>query len=245
MGKRGTVIRGGESPRRDRPHSSTVDKHTEHKSKTHSRTISSKISHEGAAWLSRMPGTLKRGLFHIFAGLSVAVVALFIPRMVLLTSIGVVTFVFLAFDILRLRSPGINRWFFSHFKWLLREEEASHLTGASYMLVGSLIAFLVFQRDIAVLAICFLAIGDAVATITGKYLGRMSIFGKTVEGDLACFISCVVTGFVFYYAGFNIGLLAILVGSLGATIAEVIPLPINDNLTMPLLAGLAMTMTQL
>ncbi len=36
-----------------------------------------------------------------------------------------------------------------------------------------------------------------------------------------------------------------LVGSVGATIVESMPLPIKDNLTMPLFAGLVMTVMQL
>lgn len=192
-----------------------------------------------------MSSTLKRGLFHIFGGLSVPVAALFLPRMVLLISLGVVTFIFLAFEFLRFRAPGINRWFFSFFKPLLREKEVSRLTGTSYMLIASLIAFLAFQRDIAVLALSFLAVGDPVATIVGKHLGKRRFLGKTVEGDLACFISCLAIGFIFYYAGSNIPLLAILAGSVAASVVEAIPLPINDNLTMPLFAGVVVTMMQL
>ena len=192
-----------------------------------------------------MPSTLKRGLSHIFSGLSVPVAALFLPRTALLVSLGVVTFIFLAFELLRFRAPGINRWFFLFFKPLLRGNEASRLTGASYMLIASLIAFLVFQRDIAMLALCFLAVGDAVATIVGKHIGKRRFLSKTLEGDLACFVSCVAIGFVFYYAGLNIRLLTTLVGSVGATIVEAMPLPINDNLTMPLFAGLVMTVMQL
>jgi len=165
--------------------------------------------------------------------------------MVLLISLGVVTFVFLAFELLRFRAPGINRWFFSFFKPLLREEEALRLTGTSYMLIASLVAFLAFQRDIAVLALSFLALGDALATITGKRIGKGRFRGKTLEGDLACFISCITVGLVFHYAGLNIPLLTILVGAVGATIVEAIPLPINDNLAMPLFAGVVMTVMQL
>jgi len=110
------------------------------------------------------------------------------------------------------------------------------------MLIASLVAFLAFERDIAVLALSFLAVGDAVATIVGKQIGRTRFLGKTVEGDLACFISCVATGFVFYHAGLDIRLLTILVGSLAATFVEAMPLPINDNLTMPISAGVVMTL---
>lgn len=189
--------------------------------------------------------TLKRGLFHIFGGLFFPIVALFLPKVVLVISLGVVTFIFLTFELIRFRAQGVNRWFLSFFQPLLREEEASRLTGTSYMLIASLIAFVVFPRDVAVLALSFLALGDAVATIVGKQMGKRKLLGKTLEGDLACLISCLVIGSVFHYAGLNIRLLTVLVGSVGATIAEAIPLPINDNLTVPLFAGLVMAVAQL
>ena len=188
-----------------------------------------------------MSNTFKRGLFHIFAGLFAPVAALFLPRMILLISLGVATFVFLAIELLRFRVPGVNRWFSAFLKLLLREKESSRLTGASYMLVASLIAFLVFPRDIAVLALSFLAVGDAVATIVGTQIGKRKLLSKTLEGDLACFVSCVMVGFVFYYVGSSVPLLTILIGALSAAIVEAMPLPVDDNLTMPLLAGVVMT----
>jgi len=170
------------------------------------------------------------------------IAALFLPRVVLLSSLGAVTFIFLGFELLRLKAPNINRWFMFYFKPLLREKEESRLTGSSYMLISSLIAFLAFQRDVAVLALAFLAIGDAVGTIVGERIGKRKLLGKTLEGDLACFISCVAIGLVFHYAALNIPLLTILIGSVGATFIEAMPLPINDNLTMPLFAGLVMAL---
>ena len=188
-----------------------------------------------------MSDTLKRGLFHLFCVLSIAVAALFLPRTVLLISLGMVTFIFFAFELIRLKVPGINRWFLSVFKPLIRKEEASRLTGTGYSLAGALIAFLVFPRDVAVLALSFLAVGDAMATIVGKRIGKTRLLGKkTLEGDLACFVSCIAVGFIGYFAGLDISWLVILVGSLAATIAEAVPLPLNDNLTLPLFAGLVM-----
>jgi len=165
--------------------------------------------------------------------------------MAFVISLCVVTCIFLAFELIRLRAPGINTWFLSFFKPLLRREEASRLTGTSYLLIASLIAFLAFQRDVAVLALSFLAVGDAMATIVGKWIGKRKLLGKTLEGDLACFVSCVVIGLVLCHAGVDIPILVILAGSVGASVMEAIPLPINDNLTMPLFAGLVMTVMQL
>lgn len=190
-------------------------------------------------------GTLKRGLFHLFGVLAIAAVGLFLPRLALLISLGVAVFIVVVFELIRLRAPGVNRWFLSVFKPLLREKEASRFTGTSYSLTAAFIAFLVFPRDIAVLALVFLAVGDAMATIVGKRMGKRRLIGKkTLEGSLACLISCIAVGLIGYYAGLDIALLAILAGSLGATIAEAVPLPVNDNLTLPLFAGLVMAAVQ-
>ena len=189
-----------------------------------------------------IPSTVKRGLFHMFGVLFISVAALFLPRTVLLISLGVTTLIFLTFELLRFRGSRINNWFFLHFRPLLREMEASRLTGTSYILIASSIAFLAFERDIAVLAFAFLAVGDPLATIVGKRIGKRRLFGKTLEGNLACFVSCVITGLVFYYAGLNLPWLTILVGAVSATIVQALPLPINDNLTIPLLTGAAMTL---
>ena len=189
-----------------------------------------------------MPNTLKRGLFHIFGGLSVVVAGFLLPRIALLISLGVATAIFLAFELMRFRVSTVNKWFLSNFRALLREEERSRLTGTSYMLVASIVAFLVFDRDVAIIVLSFLAVGDAVATIVGRLIGKRRLLGKTLEGDLACLFSCIVVGLVFHYVGFGIPLLTILVGAVSATIVEAIGLPINDNLTMPLFAGLVMAL---
>jgi dolichol kinase len=174
-----------------------------------------------------------------------AAAGLFLPRLALLIALGVATFIVVTFEFLRLRVAGVNRWFLSVFKPLLREKETSRFTGTSYSLTAALIAFLAFPRDVAVLALVFLAVGDALATVVGKRMGKIRLLGKkTLEGSLACLVSCIIVGLIGYYAGLDVALLAVLAGSLGATIAEAIPLPVNDNLILPLFAGLVMAAVQ-
>jgi dolichol kinase len=119
-------------------------------------------------------------------------------------------------------------------------EEVSHVTTSSYVLLAALVAYLAFGRDIAVLSVCFLAVGDVAAGIVGWHMGRTRLFGKALEGDLACLVSCLATGFLLHYAGLNVGLVTITAGALGATIGQAISGPVDDNLTLPLLAGVAM-----
>ena len=158
----------------------------------------------------------------------------------MLISLGLVTFFFLGFEVTRLNVPHINRWFLAHFGSILREEEASRVTTSSYVLISALVAYLAFSREIAVLSVCFLAVGDVAAGIIGLHLGRTRLFGKALEGDVACFVSCLAAGFVLCYAGLEVGLVAVLAGSLAATVGQAIRSPVDDNLTLPLFAGVAM-----
>jgi glycerol-3-phosphate acyltransferase PlsY len=125
---------------------------------------------------------------------------------------------------------------------MLRGRERSRFTGACYIFIASFIAFLAFERDIAVLALSFLAVGDATAALVGRYLGRTKVLGKTLEGDLSCFASCLIIGAFFYQAGLSITVPAFAAGAAGATLMESVPLPVNDNLTIPLVSGLIMTL---
>ena len=186
-----------------------------------------------------MRSMLGRRLWHISTGLCIVAAAWLLPKTTFLLSLGIVTFVFLAFEQVRLRASSINRWFCLHFGSLLRKEEVSHLTASSYVLIAALVAYLAFGRDIAVLSVCFLAVGDVAAGVVGWHIGRTRLFGKALEGDLACFLSCLATGFLLHYAGLDVGLVAIMAGALGATVGQAIPNPVDDNLTLPLFAGAA------
>lgn len=192
----------------------------------------------------RTSSQTKRALFHLIGGLSNPVAALLVSRTLFVSSLCAVTFTFLSFELMRLRVPRINRWFFSHFSPLLREREGSHPTGASYALVASLATVLAFEKDIAVLALSFLALADPIAAIFGRRIGNRRLFDKTLEGALACFISCVAPGLIAHYLGSRIPSLTIAAGVVAATVVEAIPLPVDDNLAMPLSAGLMMTVMQ-
>ena len=167
------------------------------------------------------------------------------PRTTLLIFLGVVTFIILILELIRFRNSSINRWVFLHFSALLRDAEISRLTGTSYLLIASLVAFLAFPKEIAVASLSFLAVGDAVADMVGKKLGKRKLFDKTLEGTLACLASCIAVGFALHYTVTDIRLPVILTGALVATAVEAVPLPINDNLTMPLSAGVVMMLMQL
>ena len=188
-----------------------------------------------------MRAVVRRGVFHILCGMALALSGLFLPKSILLITLGVMTLLWLAFELARFAIPTVNRWFFKVFKSYVREAEATGATGALYMIMASFLAYLAFETQIAMLAIAFLAVGDATGAIVGHTVGRTKSLKKTLEGDMACFLSCIAVGFIFYFSGLVSDMTLIIAGSISATVIEAIPLPVNDNFMMPLFSGFVMS----
>jgi dolichol kinase len=117
---------------------------------------------------------------------------------------------------------------------ITRKEERTSLSGATYLLTSALLVIFFYEKNIAISSLLFVIVGDNVAALVGKKWGRVRLFNKTLEGMLACFIICLALGWLLL--DFKLAL----IGSLVAALIEVLPLPVNDNLIVPLSAGLVM-----
>ena len=170
-----------------------------------------------------------------------AILALAVSRDLFLWLLLSLAAALLLVDVIRLTWPAVNRLFVRLFGRLIRQQEATGLNGSTYVLVGSLLTLLLFDRDIAVAGLIFLGAGDAAAGIIGERWGRHKLLRKSLEGTAAFFISCVVVGLIFKYAALDISLMVLLLGALSAAIVELMPLPVNDNLVIPLLSAAIMT----
>lgn len=135
-----------------------------------------------------------------------------------------------------------RRTFHRVFGTILRRHEMKDFTGATYMLFSSLLCVAFFSPPIASGAIALLSVGDTFAALVGMNFGkrRFGKLGKSLEGSLACFISCLI----FAILWLQNPILA-LTGALAATIAELINIPVDDNLRIPLISGMAMTLMQI
>jgi dolichol kinase len=183
---------------------------------------------------------LKRSLFHIIAG-SLPAVALFIfPRLVVQIALAVVTVLLLSFEVVRLRISSLNEWFSSRFAPLLRKEEEGQITGSSYLLVGYLVTVLIFPQSIAALAILFASLGDPAATLIGTWKGRIRLWGKSIEGDVACLIVCLCVGVLIAILLGTPSLIVVITGAILATIFQALPLRLNDNLIISFVSAAGM-----
>lgn len=181
---------------------------------------------------------LGRKLFHLLGGLGLLSLYYLLGRQSALICYGVLILVVLAIDITRLRVPAFNQFIQLRFSSFIRKNEANKLTGTAPYVLGIGLTLFLYRTDIATAAICFLAFGDVAATAAGERYGRTKISGeKSLEGTLAFVAVAVAVGFLLPLAGIHLVYGIILAGAIAAAGVELVPLPVNDNLVIPLVSG--------
>jgi dolichol kinase len=177
-------------------------------------------------------GEKKRKALH-FSSSWVPIVYYLIPEHAGRGALLAAAVVFLALDVLRLNVPRIGEFFYRVFGEMVRKHESSALTGATSMVISGLLAVYCFEKNVAVAAMLFLTLGDSMAGLIGTRYGRTRVFGKTLEGSLACFAVCLLVVTVVP----GIPLAAGVAGAFIATLVELLPIPLDDNFRIPLSAG--------
>ncbi|MBN1800960.1 MAG: glycerol-3-phosphate acyltransferase [Candidatus Lokiarchaeota archaeon] len=155
--------------------------------------------------------------------------------------IGIITAIFTVIDIIRFVLKQANEFLTEKIKSIFRKTEQKCFSSMTIFLLASFFSILVFQKNIAMISIIFLIFGDIFSKIFGLAFGKYKIFNtKTVEGTLAYFGSVLITGFILYHL-LDISPVILICGGLVAPIAEVLPLDMNDNFTVPIISGAIMT----
>ncbi len=182
-----------------------------------------------------------RKIYHLAGGLVVSAAYISLGRERGLPALAGLTAIATATDISRLVFPKFNDFMFRHFRAFIRDSEKHAITGTPWYLMGMLGSFFLFSLSIAVCSIVFLACGDVSATIVGERWGTIKISGvKSLQGTIAFFIAAVVCGYAAgsYWQGFPLPVVA--AGALTAAVVEILPLKINDNLSIPIISGAVM-----
>jgi dolichol kinase len=144
-------------------------------------------------------------------------------------------------DLLRIHEQRAQRWFREFFGQMIRPHERWGLLGSTYLLLAALLAIEIFQREVAAAAIGFTVVGDAFAALGGRAYGRTRIFGKSIEGFVTGLAACLVWAAYLAMVG-HLPWHVVLAGAVAASLVEVLPIPLDDNLGMTLAAGYAMTL---
>ena len=182
-----------------------------------------------------------RRVFHLLAGSILPLGVLFLPLdtvewLLIAGSLGAVIA-----EVLRGLVGGFNDWMMRKLPFF-KETETRQVTGATYMWLSATLLVFVFDKEVAVLALLFLSVGDPFAALIGVRDHRTRRFGKSLAGTTA-----------FAVAALGAGLLATLhpdvpliwwiaPGAVVAALTELSPLPFDDNLTVPIVAAAAMSL---
>jgi len=177
----------------------------------------------------------KRKLIHLFA-LLIPIGYYLLPKRTALFILIPITLGSILVDIIRLRNlplAGFLNWLLGP---ILREHESWDLTGSSYILSASVLSILFFDKKVAIAAIAYIILGDCASAIIGRVYGKTKIEKKSLEGSLAFLCICLLVALFLPGLPFWIGA----IGALVATAVEALSIPINDNLSVPLVCGLIM-----
>ena len=141
-------------------------------------------------------------------------------------------------DIARLRIPTFNSFIYRYFPKFIRESERDRLTGTPWYMLGILCAAAFYDVPVAAYAVAFLACGDVAATTVGEKWGTIKISGvKSLQGTIAFIVAATVSGAVINYFFFPVSPLVFIAGAAVAAGVELLPVNLNDNLTIPIIAG--------
>jgi len=147
-----------------------------------------------------------------------------------------------ALDLLRIHERRVATFFRRFFGELIREHERFNLLGSTYLLMAALLAIEIFPQPVAAAAVGFTVVGDAFAAMVGRAWGRTRLFNKSFEGALGGLGACLAWA-AFLVAGGHLGWATALIGALVASLVEILPIPLDDNLGITLAAGYAMKLS--
>ena len=163
--------------------------------------------------------------------------AWFVPDPFPALLLGLLALGSLALDLARFRISWLNRLFLKWLRMLLKEEEAGRVTGATYLLIAACLCFLFFDKPIALAALLFLSLGDPAAALVGRGSPGPRVFGKSPIGTLAFIGVSLVVVALLTANGVTELKWALVVAAVIAGLVELVPIPLDDNLTVPLLSG--------
>ena len=146
-------------------------------------------------------------------------------------------------DFLRLHVNSVKEGFILFFGSFLRRHEFTRLSGATYLLLGCLTTSLLYGSKPLVVAACaYIIVGDTFAAVLGQSFKSPQIFKrKTVLGSVGFLVGALAVAFFLYQLPDTLPLSTLVIGAIAATVFEALPLPLDDNFSVPIMSGFVMS----
>ena len=196
--------------------------------------------------VSQSPGPLPipvgRRIFHLIAASSTTLLALVMPEHAYMPLIGGGALLGLVLDCSRPRLSALNRLFLGIFRPILKQSETTEITGATWFLVAAFFTFYFFGPPVAIPVLMFVAVGDPAAALVGAHFPGPRLWNKSPAGAVAFVAASLGSWAILSALGFGSWTWPVVIAAVIAAAVELTPLPADDNLTVPLIAGAVMTL---
>lgn len=174
-------------------------------------------------------------------------------------------FVIATTDFLRFRNKKLNKLYCTLLGPLMREREVSQsYNGVIWYLLGLIIVFSLFPKDVSLMSVLLLSWADTAASTFGRAYGHLTprvSSRKSLAGSIASFTTGVISAVLLYkyfiphYSQWNapgdimwtaessvipFWLLTLLAGLIGAVSEAIDVYDIDDNFTIPVLSAFFM-----
>lgn len=161
---------------------------------------------------------------------------------------GVLLIAILGFlaDYFRQKYPLFNRFVIKLMGPLMRKSEREGVSGLPFYALGIALSLMFYQKDLALISIMFLVFSDPISSFFGVLYGKDKILpNKSVQGFVAGFFTCYLVT-LFYLLNLGVSstdmlIFSLLAGLIGAGSELISAFNIDDNLTIPVISGLGLT----
>ena len=192
---------------------------------------------------------LPRRIWHMATGLvGLAIYNIFtISQKNMAMSLLLLSIMAFLIEFIRLRNPFLNEQIIQKMGIFMREREVHTYSGLPFYALGCALTLFLFDEHIAHLSLFFLIFIDPIAGFFGTLFGKKKLFsGKSLHGFLAGLLVGFLTTWV--YCSLALGetgnpqllTFSLCAGLIGSS-SEFFSFFFNDNLALPFLSGLGLT----
>lgn len=150
-------------------------------------------------------------------------------------------------DLIRARNHKLNYLILKVLGPLMRRSEKEGMSGLPFYALGISLSLFFYKRELAVISIMFLVFSDPISSFFGVLYGKDKILpNKSLQGAVAGFFTCYLIT-LFYCMNVteissSLLIFAVLGGVIGSLSELVSAFNVDDNLTIPVLSGLGLTL---
>lgn len=188
---------------------------------------------------------LPRRFFHMGMGTIAAVLYhAFFSHQQAVYLLGTCLCLFYLAEQIRISYPELTEHYKVLAKYFLRAEEHLKESAGIPFAMGLLLTILSFPKAVAITAILTLSFSDPLSAIIGIKYGRIPVTkNKSLEGSLAFFSCTFLSAFIVAISYSEAAWMQIMVFgimlSLTSSLFELLPIRIDDNLTIPLFTAIS------